>query len=420
MKVLILGWGGREHALAWKVAQSSKVNKIYVSPGNAGTVGFCQNVDLPITDAAKIAGFAASEKIDLTIVGRDDILEAGVVDQFQARGLRIFGPSSSAFKIESSKVYAKQLMKSSGIPTADYAVFKDFRAASKHIKNESAFPKVIKATGLAGGKGVIICESQGEAIQALDAMMLQKEFGDAGREVVIEEYLDGPEVSIHAICDGQSATVFPTSRDYKPVFDGNKGPNTGGLGAFTPVSGLKKDFIDQARTNIIEPALVGLKSDKKSFTGCLYPGLKLTLNGPKVLEFNARFGDPEAQVYMRLLESDLLELIEASLAGELAGYNPVWRPGFAVSVVMASGGYPGEYQKGLPITGIDVAESDPDVVVFHAGTKLDGSSLVTSGGRVLNVTAIGLTLEAARSKAYQAVEKIHFEGAHFRTDIGLL
>jgi phosphoribosylamine---glycine ligase len=415
--VLIVGSGGREHALAWKLKQSPRIGKIFIAPGNGGTSSIGENVNIAATDIEKLLAFAKEKNIGLTIVGPDDPLALGIVDLFQARGLRIWGPTKAAAQIEASKAFSKQLMEKAGIPTAEFKVFKEHESALAYARERGA-PIVIKASGLALGKGVYVCKTVEEAEQALKEIMLDKLFKDAGNEVVIEEFLDGQEISIHALSDGKDHVMFPPSQDHKPIFDGDKGPMTGGMGTIAPLSLVSGDVIKAIEATVVRPALDALAERGAPFVGLLYPGLKMTASGPKVLEFNARFGDPETQVYMRLMETGLLDLLEACVDGTLASQKIEWNSGFAANVVLASGGYPGEYKKGLPITGIEEAEKIPGVVVFHAGTKQQGESLLTNGGRVLGVSAVGATLKEALDRAYKAADLIQFEGKYMRRDIG--
>ena len=432
MKVLLVGGGGREHAIAWKLRQSPRLGKLFVAPGNAGTAQIAENVPLKATDIDGLLAFARKEGVDLTIVGQDDPLALGIVDLFQAKGLKIFGPTRAAAQIESSKVFSKRLMKDCGVPTALFETYADYAQAIRRVQQHFAtnrFPIVVKASGLALGKGAYICHGFVEAEEALDEIMVKRLHGTAGDQVVVEEYIDGPEVSIHAFCDGKSFRLFPSAQDHKPAFDGDEGPNTGGMGTIAPVPwfGTGGCGPNEVSSQVVAPILEGLRNNGSPFVGLLYPGLKLWERDPTatsehvsyVLEFNARFGDPETQVYMRLLKTDLLDILEACIEGRLHDINVEWNPGFAACVVMASGGYPSsDYKKGLPITGIDNAEILHGVVVFHAGTKQADGQLVTSGGRVLGVTGIGATLQEALDHAYNGVERIHFEGAHYRKDIG--
>jgi len=415
-KVLVIGGGGREHALAWKLAQSSRVGMIFFAPGNAGTASIGANIPIKVTDIAGLLQFAEQERIDFTIAPQDDALAAGVVDAFQAHGFRIFGPTRAAAEIEASKAFAKLVMSSAGINTASFNIFQKYSNALGYIRMHGA-PIVIKASGLALGKGAYVCKSMTAAEDALNDIMVRRVHGDAGKEVVIEDYLEGPEVTAHAFCDGNSFALFPSSQDHKPVDNGDQGPNTGGMGAIAPVPWFSHDQT-LAVEEICAHTLDKLSFLSRPFVGCLYPGLKVTPDGLAVLEFNARPGDPETQAYMRLLKTDLFDIMEACVDGRLADCKIEWNPGFAVCIVLASGGYPGPYKKGLPITGIKEAEEIPGAVVFHAGTTIFDDRLVTSGGRVLGVTAVGNDLAGALQKAYASVCCIDFEGKQFRTDIG--
>lgn len=419
MDVLLIGGGGREHALAWKLKQSPRIGKLYVAPGNGGTWNIADNVDIGAMEFEKLADFAQEKKIGLTVVGPDDPLVGGIVDVFKVRGLRVWGPTKDAAQIEGSKAFSKQLMKEANIPTAEFAVFSNPALALAHVRVKGV-PIVIKASGLALGKGVYVCRTLEEAERAITEIMVARVHKDAGNEVVIEEYLDGPEISIHALTDGSAQVLFPPSQDHKPINDGDAGENTGGMGTIAPVPWVTPEMMSNVENGIVRPTFEALTKHGIQFQGLLYPGLKVTLGGLKVLEYNARFGDPETQVYMRLLKSDLLDLLEASVDGTLDAMRSKieWHHGFAANIVLASGGYPGEYKKGFPITGIEEAEKLEGVVVFHAGTKMEKGGLVTSGGRVLGVSAIGGSLKEALNRAYEAVGKIHFEGMYFRRDIG--
>lgn len=415
--VLVVGGGGREQALAWKLAQSKHVDKIYVAPGNGGSQGIIENIDIGFADVDGLLNFAKLNHVHFTVIGQEAASEAGVVDAFEDAGLSIFGPTKAAVKIESSKVLSKDLMDSQNIPTAAYKTFTDAEEALVYAKSRP-LPVVIKADGLAEGKGVTVCATTEEVDAAIDRTMVKKAFGDSGNSVVVEDFLKGQEVSVHALCDGSRAVIFPASQDHKQIFDGDKGPNTGGMGVIAPVPWVTDEHLDFVASKIVEPALDGLSNQDATFKGCLYPGLMIDGDDVNVIEFNARFGDPEAEVYMRLLDGDLYEILKACSEGRLDPKTVSWQSGYAVTVVLASGGYPGSYKKGLPITGIEEAESLNDIVVFHAGTKIDDGVLVTAGGRVLNVTATAETLETALNKAYEAVELINFEGKQYRTDIG--
>jgi phosphoribosylamine--glycine ligase len=416
-KVLVIGAGAREQALAWKLAQSDKVDKLYAAPGNGGSRGLIENVPIGFLDVPELMRFAVNKQIDLTVVGQEAASEAGVVDAFRAAGLAIFGPTQAAAQIESSKVLSKNLMTAENIPTAAYKTFADAAEALAYAKSRS-LPVVIKADGLAEGKGVTVCFTIKDIEVAIDKTMVQKAFGDSGNKVVVEDFLKGQEVSVHALCDGRQSVIFPASQDHKQINDGDKGPNTGGMGVIAPVPWVTPGHLEYVTANIVQPALRGLAKQDAAFTGCLYPGLMIDGDDINVVEFNARFGDPEAEVYMRLLDGDLYDIFTACAGGKLDPASVSWKPGFAVSVVAASPGYPGSYPKGLPITGIEAAERLDDIVVFHAGTVLKDGQLLTNGGRVLNVTAAGPTLDEALAKAYAAIKLIHFEGMHYRTDIG--
>jgi len=412
MKILVIGSGGREHALCWKLRQSPRVTEIFCAPGNAGTELLGRNV--PIADQARLAQFAQDEGIGLTVVGPDDALAAGIVDLFEGRGLRIFGPTKAGARFESSKAFAKRFMERHGIPTARFGEFTE--SAEAHLFCQKMdYPVVIKADGLALGKGVIIAANAEEAAKAIYRIMDRRQFGEAGRRVVIEEFLTGEECSIHALVDGRGYAMFPGAQDHKQALDGDQGPNTGGMGAYSPAPVLTRELERQAREQVLEPFVRGLEADGLAFKGLLYPGLMVTRDGLKVLEFNCRFGDPETQAFMPRLKTDLVDAMEAVIEGRLAVCPLEWRDEAAVCVVMASGGYPGDYAKGKEITGIEDAESE--ATVFHAGTRRVDGRLVTAGGRVLGVTALGADVRAAREKAYAAVGKIQFEGAHYRRDI---
>jgi phosphoribosylamine--glycine ligase len=415
--VLVIGSGGREQALAWKLAQSPKVGKVYVAPGNAGSSGKIQNIAIGFEDVESLSKFAIEKRIALTVVGQEAASEAGVVDAFREAGLTIFGPTKAAVRIESSKAFSKQLMAAESIPTAEFKTFTDASEALKYASGKS-LPVVVKADGLATGKGVVICDNVDEIEKALEDIMIKKIFGNSGNQVVVEDFLAGQEVSMHALCDGATAVMFPASQDHKQINNDDKGPNTGGMGVIAPVPWVTEQHVNFVSDKMVQPALSGLAKQDAEFTGCLYPGLMIDGDEVKLLEFNARFGDPEAEVYMRLLDADLFEVLTACATGTLDPSAVKWHDGFAVSIVLASPGYPGDYQKYLPILGIDAAEKLNDIVVFHAGTAHQDGQLVTAGGRVLNVTAIGSTLDEALDKAYAAVKLISFEGMHYRTDIG--
>lgn len=417
-KVIVIGGtGGREHALAWKLSQSKQVGKVYIAPGNGGTQAVGENVDISPHDTEELINFCKKNSIDLVVIGPDDLLAAGLADEFRKEGFATFGASKSAARIESSKAFAKDLMAKKNIPTAGYKTFTDPDKAMEYAKFQN-YPLVVKASGLALGKGVIICENFAEAQKAIDLIMRKKAFKSAGETVVIEEFLRGSEVSFHAVSDAKNYALFPTSQDHKQVYDNDQGPNTGGMGVFGPISWVSDKLIKSVDERAIKPALEGLNELGSPFSGCLYPGLMVTHAGPKVLEYNARFGDPETQIYVRLLDSDLFDLLYSAAVGTLDPTKVRWKKGFAISVVLASGGYPDNYVKGQEITGFEQAAQMKDIVLFHAGTKIENGKTLTSGGRVLNVTAYAKTLEDAIDKVYSAVEKIHFSKMHYRKDIG--
>ncbi len=417
MKVLIIGSGGREHALAWKLAQSPRVTKVYCAPGNAGTASLGENVPIAADRLPELRDFARQEGIGLTVVGPDDSLAAGIVDVFEEAGLRIFGPRAEAARLESSKIFAKDFMRRHGIPTAESREFSNSLEAYAWCRT-AKYPLVVKADGLALGKGVVVAESAEVAALAIYRAMDLAVFGDSGRRIVIEECLEGPECSIHALVDQSGWCLFPDCKDHKRAYDGDAGPNTGGMGTISPSQTLDDALRDRIRTEILDRFIAGIKADGLVFRGMLFPGLMITKDGPKVLEFNCRFGDPETQVLMRRLRSDLLDLLEACVDGKVATQSPDWDERAAVCVVLASGGYPGSYEKGHQIRGISDAEAQPDGVVFHAGTKLAGDSVVTNGGRVLGVTSLGTDLAEARTKAYEAADAIFFDQMQRRGDIG--
>jgi len=416
MKILIIGSGGREHALAWKLAQSPRVGKIFTAPGNAGTAALGENVPIAADDFGALAAFAEKESIGLTVVGPDDALAGGIVDLFESKKLRIFGPSAAAARLESSKIFAKEFMRRHGIPTAEAREFTD--SIEAHAWCRSAhYPLVIKADGLALGKGVIIAQNPLEAAMAIHNAMDRGVFGDAGRRIVVEEFLVGPECSVHALVDGESYRLFPEAQDHKRAFDGDTGPNTGGMGTVSPPGPFDPKLRQFIQTEVMDRFLAGIKADGLRFQGMLFPGLILTASGPKVLEFNCRFGDPETQVLLRRLQGDLLDLLEACVEGTLAGQAPQWDEGTAVCVILASGGYPAAYEKGKPITGLEAAGAEDGIVVFHAGTKQGNAGVETNGGRVLGVTALAGNIAAARDRAYAAADKIHFDQCQRREDI---
>lgn len=416
MRILVIGSGGREHALTWKLRQSPHAQRIFCAPGNAGTSEIAENVAIPATDLKGLISFAKENRVDLTVVGPDDPLAAGIVDLFTSEKLRAFGPDKSAARIESSKIFAKELMRTQKIPTADARTFSDSGDAL-HYCEQLRFPIVIKADGLALGKGVVIAADADTAKSTIDDMMNQARLGDSGRRIVIEEFLQGTECSLHALVDGENYLLMESSRDHKRAFDGDKGPNTGGMGAFSPANNWNTKLQSRFDTEIMKPLLHGLLEAGVAFRGLLYPGLMMTGDGPRVLEFNCRFGDPETQALLPRMKSDLLPLLEATIDGKIEQCAIEWDSRAAVTVVLASGGYPGKYETGKLISGLDKAAMLQDVQIFHAGTKREGSEIKTAGGRVLAVTALGSTLERARARAYEAVSLISFENCHYRRDI---
>ena len=416
MKVLVIGSGGREHTLVWKIAQSPKVSQVYCAPGNAGISKLAQCININADNIEKLADFAQEEKIDLTVVGPELPLSKGIVNEFNRKGLRIFGPSKEATEIESSKVFSKYLMKKYNIPTANYEVFQNSEKAFDYIKQQ-IFPLVIKADGLAAGKGVFIVKNLVQARDALDALMEEKKFGEAGRQVIIEEFLEGEEVSILAFCDGKTVVPMVSSQDHKKIFDNDQGPNTGGMGAYSPVPFYPDEFEERVLKEILKPTVKGLRSEGKEYKGVLYAGLVLTKEGPKVLEFNARFGDPETQVILPRLKTDLIDILNAVIEETLHKINIEWEDNAAVCVVVASGGYPGKYQKGKVISGLERLGKMKDIIVFHADTKLQDDKVITSGGRVLGITACDKTISKAKERAYKGVKEIYFEDMYYRKDI---
>jgi phosphoribosylamine--glycine ligase len=418
MRILVIGSGGREHALAWKLRQSSEAERIFCAPGNAGTAEIAENVAIPAGDLDALLRFARENRVDLTVVGPDDPLAAGIVDLFAAEGLRAFGPTKSAARLEASKIFAKELMRARKIPTAEARTFADSGEALDYCERVK-FPVVIKADGLALGKGVIIAPDAATAKSTIDEMMNRGRFGEAGRRIVIERFLHGTECSLHALVDGSSYRLLESARDHKRALDGDQGPNTGGMGAFSPANNWNKKLQSQFEAEIMQPLLHGLLQEGITFRGLLYPGLIITNQGARVLEFNCRFGDPETQALLPRMKSDLLPVLQATIDGNLSKCAIEWDTRVAVTIVLASGGYPGEYETGKAISGLDDAAKLEDVQVFHAGTKRAKSEVRTAGGRVLAVTALGSTLEAARARSYEAVSCIHFENCHYRHDIAL-
>jgi phosphoribosylamine--glycine ligase len=423
MNVLIIGGGGREHALAWKIRQSSRADRVFVAPGNAGTGMDAENVDIPVTDFPRLIRFARENSVGLTVVGPEEPLCKGIVDAFEQSGLKVFGPTKSAAQLEGSKVFCKNLLRGADVPSADFHVFRDPDHADRFIVNrypneDDSVPIVVKADGLAAGKGVMVCTSRREALDAIDRIMRRREFGDAGREVVVEERLDGREASVLAITDGRTLVVLPPCQDHKRAHDGDQGPNTGGMGAYCPAPLVDVAQLRWIEQHILVPTVHAMKRSRQPFRGVLYAGIMMTHQGPKVLEYNVRFGDPECQPLLMRLKSDLLDLLEAAVDGRLEELPGVdWDPRPSVCVVMASEGYPGAYERGQPIRGLEDAAKLADVKVFHAGTATAGGQVVANGGRVLGVTALGDTIAAARRQAYAAVKCIRWSGAWCRKDI---
>ena len=418
MKVLVVGGGGREHTICWKLGQSPKVDKLYCAPGNGGIASIAECVPIKATDIEAIADFAEKEKIDLTVVAPDDPLVMGLVDILESRGLRAFGPRANAAIIEGSKVFSKELMKKYGIPTAGYEVFDDPAKAVEYLSSGS-FPAVIKAEGLALGKGVIIAQSFDEAEAAIHEMMENNKFGDAGKRVVIEEFLSGPEISVLAFTDGKTMRPMVSAQDHKRAYDNDQGLNTGGMGTFSPSRIYDEKMAEECMNNIFLPTMNAMNAEGRTFKGVLYFGLMSTKDGVKVIEYNCRFGDPETQVVLPRLEGDLLEIFEAIIDERLAEVDFGWSNTGCVCVVAASGGYPEKYESGKEITGIADAESMENVTVFHAGTKAEDGRIYTAGGRVLGITALADSLDSAIELAYKAVDKVHFDKMHFRRDIGI-
>jgi phosphoribosylamine--glycine ligase len=413
MNIFVIGGGGREHAIVWKLARSPRVEKIYCAPGNAGIAQQAEIVDIPVSDIDALLAFAQLKRIGLTVVGPEAPLIDGIADRFQAAGLRVFGPTAAAARLEGSKIFGKEVMVRAGVPTGAYQVFDHADAAFAWLgKQPEEHPWVVKADGIAAGKGVLICRNRAEAIAAVSVIMVEREFGAAGDRLLIEECLRGYEVSLLAICSGQDFLPLAPAQDYKRIGEGDTGLNTGGMGNYSPVPDFSPELIDFTINKVIVPTL-----REVPFTGVLFVGLMVTADGPQVLEFNLRFGDPETQVVLPRLENDLLDVLEAAVDGRLAAVTPRWSPRKAVTVVLAAGGYPGAYTKGTVIHGLDAAAALPDVMVFHAGTRQLNGEVVTNGGRILNVTALGDTFAAAIDRAYAAVERISWEGMTLRRDI---
>jgi len=419
MKILVIGSGGREHALAWKIAQSPKCDEIFCAPGNPGTAKLGKNVAISAEDIPALLDFASREKIDLTVVGPEGPLTAGIVDAFEAKGLKIFGPHKNAAILEGSKIFAKEFMARHKIPSGDFRVADSPKKAAEILDSDQfSFPLVIKADGLAAGKGAIICPDRKSADEAVHLIMVEKKFGEAGDRLIVEEFLRGKEASFILISDGLRALPLVTTMDHKAVFDGDEGPNTGGMGAISPSPFLDKELFVSVMETIVTPTLTRMLEEGRKLIGVLYVGLMLTEKGPKVLEYNCRFGDPETQPQMLRLDSDIVDIFLDALDGDVLRKDIAWSAKSSGCVILASGGYPGDYEKGIPITGLDEAEKMPGIFVFHAGTGLKDKQYVTKGGRVLGVCASEVSLSGTMEKIYDAVEKIEFRGRHFRSDIG--
>ncbi len=417
MNVLVVGKGGREHTLAWALRRSPLVEKLYAAPGNPGIDALGECVPIAPEDAPGIAGFARDNGVDLVVVGPDGALEAGVVDAVERAGIRAFGPTRAAAEIEWSKVFSKQLMREEGIPTAEFAVFTDVDAARGYV-NELGAPIVVKADGLAAGKGALVCRTVEEAGKALDLVMTEKKFGDAGRKVVVEAFMEGEEASVFALTDGERVLPLVPSQDHKPIYDGDRGPNTGGMGAYAPAPVVDEGALQDILERIVEPAVLGMRNRGRPFRGVLYCGIMMTRQGPMVVEFNSRFGDPEAQVILPLLEDDFAELAVGISEGGMPSGPLTWKRKAATCVVVASGGYPGDYEKGMEISGLDELDGMDDVFAFHADTARRDGGIVTNGGRILGVTALADDLRGSIDRAYEAVDRVRFAQRYFRSDIG--
>ncbi len=423
MNVLVVGNGGREHALAWKIAQSPRVDRVFVAPGNAGTAEDAENVSISPSDFPQLIKFAKQNHVELTVVGPEAPLAAGIVDALQAAQLRVFGPSKAAAQLEGSKVFCKNLLRNADVPSADYHVFRDAESAARFVTDrypdkDQEVPLVVKADGLAAGKGVVVCSRREQVLAAIERIIVDREFGDAGREIIFEERLDGQEASVLAITDGRTIVTLTPAQDHKPAYDGDQGPNTGGMGAYCPTPLVDENMLAWIEEHVLVPTVHALKRSRRPFSGMLYAGLMITHQGPKVLEYNVRFGDPECQPLLMRLRSDLVDILEATVDQRLDELAPLeWDPRPAVCVVMAAEGYPGKYETGQPIRGLEQAAALPDVKVFHAGTRLVDGQVLTSGGRVVGVTALGNSIPAAKLQAYTAVKCIRWPGAWCRKDI---
>jgi len=416
MKVLVIGGGGREHAIVWKLGQSPRVDKIFCAPGNSGIAEIAECLNIKADDIDSLLNFARYEGIDLTVVGPEVPLTAGIVDAFVKEDRRIFGPDKSGARLEGSKVFSKDFMRKYGLPTAEYKTFSSYRHAEEYIRLKGA-PLVIKADGLAAGKGVFVCKTLDEAIESLRLIMKENAFGDAGCRVVVEQCLKGEEASFMILTDSKTVIPLATSQDHKTIFDGDRGPNTGGMGAYSPAPVITNNLHSKIMKTVIDPLIKGLKRERINYRGVIYAGLMICDGKPYVLEFNCRFGDPEAQPILMRLESDLFDVLKATTEGRLKDVQIKWKDDAAVCVVLSSKGYPGTYEKGKVIKGLDEFKGKRNTVIFHAGTSLKKGRIVTSGGRVLGVTALGKDVQTAKKNAYKAIEKIHFDGMHYRTDI---
>jgi phosphoribosylamine--glycine ligase len=417
MKILVVGSGGREHAITWKLSQSKKVEKIFCAPGNGGIKEIAELVDIKQNDILRLLDFAKNNKIDLTVVGPEAPLVKGIVDIFNENGIKAFGPLKDIAMLEGSKVFAKNIMKKFSLPTADFRVFDNPNGAKKYL-NEIGIPIVIKADGLAGGKGVIIPKTIEEGLKAIDSMMVDKVFGDSGNKIILEDCLEGEEASVLVFTDGKTIVPLESSQDHKRIFDKDNGPNTGGMGAYSPAPVVTKDMLDKVIKNIFRPVIDGLRKEGKLYKGVLYAGLMITKNGPMVLEFNVRFGDPETQAILPRLKSDLLDVMMACIDGTLDKIDVKWDRFSCISVACASKGYPDEYEKDIEIFGLEQAKKIKDVIIFHAGTKNENGKILTNGGRVLGVTSLGNDIKSAKLNAYKAIECIRFKGMQYRKDIG--
>lgn len=418
MKILVVGSGGREHAIIWKLKQSKKVDKMYCAPGNAGIAELAELVAIKATDVVKLADWAKDNAIDLTVIGMEDPLTLGIVDLFNERGLKVFGPDKKAAILEGSKVFSKDLMKKYKIPSATYEVFDDPSVAKIYLET-CQYPIVLKTDGLAAGKGVLICNDKATALAGVDELMVDKKFGDSGSRIVMEEFMTGPEVSVLSFCDGKTIIPMVSAQDHKRAYDNDEGLNTGGMGTFSPSKHYTEAVHEFCEKEIYQPTLKAMALEGRPYTGIIFFGLMITPNGPRVVEYNARFGDPEAQVVLTRLKTDLVEVFEAAIAGTLDQISLEWSKEAAVCVILASGGYPVAYENGYEITGLDQHKNSKDVLVFHAGTRFQGDKIVTNGGRVLGVTAIGADIDQARLAAYDAIKTIDFHKKHYRTDIGI-